>query len=563
MKFGRIPLAEALGAVVGHTLRLGAAGVLKKGRRLTAEDLVALAAAGHAEVVAACLDADDVGEDAAAARIAAALVNGAAAMPGGARMAAAATGRCNLHAVADGVLRVDRARVDGLNAIDEAVTVATLPPDAPVRADDMIATVKIIPYAVPRAVVEACEAAARVTGDGPGAIGVAAFRGFRAGLILTRLAGVHESVIDRAAAAQRARAERLAGSVARELRCHHDVGAVAAALRTLLDEGCAPVLLLGASAIADRGDVIPAAIELAGGTIEHFGMPVDPGNLLLLARRGEVTILGAPGCARSLKRSGFDMALERIAAGIPVTREYLVGLGVGGLLVEIPSRPAPREQVIAEVAHAPAAVGAIVLAAGHSRRMGERNKLLAMVGGVPMVARVVDALLATRVRPVVVVTGHDQEAVRGALAGREVRFVHNAQHALGMSGSLRAGVEALARGGEVDGVLVCLGDMPRLAPRHVEALLDGFAPDWPSEAPADREGGRPLCVPVFEGKRGNPVLFARRYFAELCALEGDVGARALIERHAEEVRRVDAPDDGVLVDVDTPEMLAAITAPVE
>ena len=568
MTFGRLRLSDALGAVLGHTQRLGPAsvvGVIKKGRRLTERDLAALAAAGHTEVIAARIDEEDVAEDVAADRVAAAVAGE------GARAAAATTGRSNLFALADGLVRVDAARVHALNLVDEAVTLATVASGAPVRAGDMIATVKIIPYAVPRSIVAACETAARAPdgATGVGAITVAAFRSFRAGLVLTRLPGVHESVIDRAAAAQRARVERLGGEVAMELRCAHDEAEVAAAIRALLAAGCSPVLALGASAIADRRDVIPAAIALAGGVIEHFGMPVDPGNLMLLGRLGSAAIVGVPGCARSLRRSGFDMVLERIAAGIAVTREDIARMGVGGLLMEIPSRPTPpsTSEPVTRALHP---VGAVVLAAGHSRRMGERNKLLVPVAGEPMVARVVGALLATRVRPVVVVTGHDAEAVRQALAGRPVRFVHNAGHEAGMSGSLRAGIEALGEAG-VHGALVCLGDMPRIGPQHIEALLAAFAPVTDEEggdvaaevtvatAWGGREAPRPICVPTFEGRRGNPVLFARRYFDELCALRGDVGARAVIERHVDVVRRVPVEDDGVLIDIDTPETLAAVT----
>jgi molybdenum cofactor cytidylyltransferase len=192
-------------------------------------------------------------------------------------------------------------------------------------------------------------------------------------------------------------------------------------------------------------------------------------------------------------------------------------------------------------------VAAVILGAGQSRRMGEANKLLVEVDGAPMVARVVAAVLATRARPVVVVTGHDAAAVRLALSGLEITFVHNPRYAEGMSTSLRAGIEQL--GGDIGGALVCLGDMPRVRPADLEALLGAFDPD----------GGRTLVVPTWEGRRGNPVLFAARYFPEMCALVGDVGARALLERHAAAVCYVPMGDHGVTLDVDTPEALAALT----
>jgi molybdenum cofactor cytidylyltransferase len=534
MRFGAVPVGDALGAIVAHTVRLGGGEVLKKGHVLTAGDVAGLQAAGHAEVIVARLDDGDVPEDAAAAQLAA-----AAAGPG-VRVAAAATGRSNLHAETAGVVVIDRERVDRLNLVDEAVTLATVAPFAPVRAGDMIATVKVIPFAARREVVDACAATA-----GGRAVSVAPFRPCAMGLVLTRLPGTRESVLDRAAAAQRVRAQRLGGELTRELRCAHDEASVTAALGELLDAGCSPVLLLGASAIVDRRDVIPAAVERAGGVILHLGMPVDPGNLLLLGQRGATPILGVPGCARSLKRSGFDMVLERLAAGLPVTRADVMTMGIGGLLTEIAARPHPREGDGAPVVPEPA-VAAVVLAAGSSRRMGEVNKLLVEIDGAPMIAGVVDAILATRARPVVVVTGHDDARVRAALAGRDVTFVHNPEHAAGMSTSLRAGVGQL--GEDLDGALICLADMPRVRPAHLEALLGAFDPD----------DGRTICVPTWERRRGNPVLFAARYFPEMRLVQGDVGARALLEKHADAICYVPMDDRGVTLDVDTPEALEGL-----
>ena len=189
-------------------------------------------------------------------------------------------------------------------------------------------------------------------------------------------------------------------------------------------------------------------------------------------------------------------------------------------------------------------VGAVVLAAGLSRRMGE-NKLLLDVDGAPLVARSVDAVLASRARPVVVVTGHEAARVRAALGARTLRFVHNPDYAAGLATSLRAGIAAL--GADVDGALVCLADMPWVRAQHVDALIAAFA--------ASPE--RPICAPTFEDERGHPVLWPARHFPALAALSGDVGARALLEVHAHELCHVPVADAGVLRDVDTPGALAA------
>ena len=190
-------------------------------------------------------------------------------------------------------------------------------------------------------------------------------------------------------------------------------------------------------------------------------------------------------------------------------------------------------------------VAAVVLAAGASRRMEGKNKLLVEVDGVPLIRRVVDAVLASPVSPVVVVLGHDAEAVHKAIGPRPVRFAFNASAADGMSTSLVAGLDALDGGDGVDGALVCLGDMPWVRAEHLAALCAAF----------DASDGNAICVPFHEGRRGNPVLWPSAYFPELLGLSGDTGGRALLEKHAAAVTAVPISDAGVVTDIDTPEDL--------
>ncbi|MEQ9606876.1 MAG: NTP transferase domain-containing protein, partial [Kiloniellaceae bacterium] len=341
-----------------------------------------------------------------------------------------------------------------------------------------------------------------------------------------------------------------------ERRCAHDSAAVARELTALAGEGCDILLMSGASAIVDRRDVLPAALEAAGGTVDHFGMPVDPGNLMLLGTLNGRPVVGLPGCARSPKVNGFDWVLQRLVAGLSVTPEDIMRLGAGGLLKEIASRPLPRAEAVeaAEAFHpVPRAprIAAIVLAAGQSRRMGAVNKLLASVDGKPMVSHVMESLQASQARPLAVVTGHDYAAVEAVLPKNSFTLTHNPDYASGLSSSLRRGLAALPDGPEgvpVDGVLVCLGDMPRVSPAVINRLIAAFNPTE----------GRAICVPTWQGKRGNPVLFARRFFAEMQEIAGDTGARALIGEHAEVVCEVPMDDDAVLLDIDTPEALAAL-----
>jgi molybdenum cofactor cytidylyltransferase len=514
VRFGSVPTAEAAGATLAHALHAGDR-ALKKGRILDAADIADLLAAGVTDVIAARLEPGELDEDAAAAAVASALAGAHA------RAADSTTGRANVFADAGGVLAIDEAAVHALNAHSDAITCATLAPFAPVRRGDMIATIKVIPFAIAREIVGAAADAGR------GAVAIRPWRGVRAALLMTR--GNHD--LARIADVQRTRIANVGGALVAERVTDHETAAVTAALRELL--GFDLVLMLGASAVMDDGDVIPAAIRAAGGEVERVGMPVDPGNLLVLGRAGATPIIGVPGCARSPKRSGFDFVLERIAAGVPVGRGELARMGVGGLLEDIAERPAPRASKIA----------AIVLAAGTSSRMGN-HKLLAMLDGRPLVRHAVEAALGSAARPVIVVTGHGADAVRAALHGLDVRFVHNADFASGMASSLATGISSL--GSEIDGALICLGDMPRVRAAHLDAIAAGAT------------DGIHIVVPTHERKRGNPVLLRRAVFAEVLALRGDVGARSLIERHADRVRTVAIDDPGVLLDVDTGAQLAAL-----
>jgi molybdenum cofactor cytidylyltransferase len=543
MKFGETPLAEAQGAILAHSVKLGAR-ALKKGRALTGEDIAALQAAGKATVIVARLEPGDVIENQAADRVAAALT-----CPGVSRVPAF-TGRANFYAESAGLCLVDREAIDRFNLIDEAITIATIEPSVVVEPKQMVATVKIIPFAVRSEALDAGIAAIR---DKP-LFQVVPFEPHRTALIQTTLPGLKDSILDKTVETTRDRLTQLGSSLDWEKRCPHDPAALAPVIGEMVEAGAQLVLVAGASAILDRRDVIPAAVTDLGGTIEHFGMPVDPGNLLLMARLGKVPILGLPGCARSPKVNGFDWVLWRVLAGLPVGADAIRRMGVGGLLSEIGLRPLPRAR-----AGGPPATGAakppqcakiagIILAAGRSSRMGAMNKLLIPIDGKPMVRRAAEAVLAARLSPVLVVTGHQREQVEEALKGLPITFLNNKDFATGMSTSLRVGLDAVPA--ECDGAVVALGDMPLITPAEIGQLVNAFNP----------VESRAIVVPTRRGKRGNPVLWARRFFGEMTAAGGDVGARHLFEAYPEAVVEVEMAGDGVLTDIDTPQALARLAA---
>jgi len=536
MKFGAVPVDEAQGSVAVHSIRQSGL-VLKKGTLIGKPEIAALKAAGIGEIVVARIEPGDVSEDAAAAEIAAAVAGE------GVHVERAFTGRANLFAETAGVLVVDKDAVDRLNQVDESITFATLPAYKPVVAGEMIATVKIIPFAV----AEKARDAALAVAARP-LVRIAPYRIRKIGVVSTMLPGLASKVIEKTLKVTEERLAAAGATIVAERRVPHEQRALARAMEEVLGEGAELVIVFGASAIADRRDVIPAAVEAIGGRIEHFGMPVDPGNLLLVAAARGRPVVGAPGCARSPKENGFDWVLMRLLAGLEVPRRAITGMGVGGLLMEIVTRPQPR-------AEPPAAAGrriaAVVLAAGRSTRMGGPNKLLAEIAGRPLVRIVVEEALASRAKPVIVVVGHERAEVEKALAGLPVQLVHNPDFAQGLGTSLKAGIAAVPA--EADGTIVCLGDMPQVDASLIDQLITAFDPDR----------GALIVMPTVEGRRGNPVLWSRRFFPDLMAIEGDVGARHFIGRYSEAVLEVPLEGRAALVDVDTPEALVGVKAAIE
>ncbi|MEO1469901.1 MAG: molybdopterin-binding/glycosyltransferase family 2 protein, partial [Pseudomonadota bacterium] len=491
MRFGPLPLSEATGAVLAHSMQLRD-GKLAKGTVLDAAALARLAAAGIGQVIAARLDATDLPEDAAAERLGVALAPDPAAL--GLERSAPFTGRLNLYAAGPGLLSVDAGLVGRLNALDEAVTLATLPDATWVAARQMVATVKIIPYAAPGAAVTAGEAVLAAAGP---AMRVREAVHRSAGLVLTVTPGMKPTVVDKGAEAVRTRLAALGVTLAAERRVAHETQALAGAM---VDCPGDVLLVLTASATSDRADVGPAALAVLGGTLTRFGMPVDPGNLLYLGRADGRPVIGLPGCARSPKLNGADWVLERVVAGVEPSAAEIAAMGVGGLLKEIPARPQPRGGATAAGARRPR-VSALLMAAGASRRMGGRDKLVEDAAGRPAIRVAAEALAGSGADEVIVVLAPGNDARRAALEGLAVRVIENPRAAEGMGTSLAAGMAAIDP--VADAVLVALADMPDLEARDHARLIAGFDPE---------EGREIVRAAADDGTPGHPVLFGRRFF---------------------------------------------------
>jgi len=334
MKFGSVPIFEAEGATLAHSLNI--AGLrIKKGSLLRGQDIEALKNLGVADVSVACAQPGDIGEEQAATRVANAIVGG------GLSCADPVHGRVNLVAGADGVLHVDVDGIVALNLIDEAVTLASLPQYSHVRAGALVATAKMIPYFISGETVERIE---RINAP---LMSLAPFRTLRWGLVLTQVEGMKDSLLTKAEQATRNRVERLGGTLVVVETCEHKENVLSDVLDKL-HRNHAPdvVLILTGSATSDRADVAPAALIRSGGKVRRFGMPVDPGNLLFLGELNGRPVIGLPGCARSLALNGADWVLERVAAGLELRDADFAAMGVGGLLKDIAERGEPRRRAV-------------------------------------------------------------------------------------------------------------------------------------------------------------------------------------------------------------------------
>ncbi|MBB4291468.1 molybdenum cofactor cytidylyltransferase [Rhizobium leguminosarum] len=537
MKFGSFPIDVAEGLILAHALKL-ASGSLHKGHRIDAGDIERLLSEGIEQLVGARIEPGDIGEDEAAERLARAIA------PGHLRFSEASTGRVNVYSTVDGLFVASRSAVDRLNRIDPAITLACLNDHVPVRNGDMVATFKIIPLAVAGDRLDmACEVLRAMS-----AFEVKPFASRSVSLIATMLPLLKPTVMDKTARVLSRRLVASASKLVRETRVAHSVEPVAGALRAASrspDTVPKLIIVFGASAVIDEEDVIPEAIRQAGGEVVQVGMPVDPGNLLVLGRIGDIPVIGAPGCARSPKENGFDWVLDRILAGEQPSAFDISGMGLGGLLMEIQARPRLREAQ-AQATHVGNVV-TVVLAAGQARRMGEGrpHKLLAEFNGVPLIRRSVMTALSSEATAVIVVTGHRKDDIEAALSGLDILTTHNPDYASGMASSLATGF-SVQQARSADGVLVMLADMPGVSSGDLDRLISAFR----------QSSGQSIIRAASGGKRGNPVILPKSLFDEVLRLEGDVGARHLVETSGVPVVDVDIGSAAHL-DVDTPEAVIA------
>lgn len=338
MKFKPVPLEQAEGKILGHHIAApDGKRAFNKGKPLSQEDIEGLHQLGRTSVYVAEMEPGDVDEDTAAHRIASAIQGS------GLRLTKAHLGRVNLKAIELGLLVVDTERLYQLNEC-EGITVATLASHSPAQARQTIATVKILPFAVPETYL--CRA--EKISQGSPVLSLIEMEPRQVALVLSGSPAVEERVVRHFKVPLEERIEALGSEITSldyiPLEDDQGEAALASVLLQSISAGADLIILAGETAIMDRHDIAPRAIERAGGEVICFGAPVDPGNLLMLAYLKDIPILGAPGCARSPKTNVIDWVLPRLLAGYRLTRRDIISLGHGGLLEDTSLRPVPRSR---------------------------------------------------------------------------------------------------------------------------------------------------------------------------------------------------------------------------
>ncbi len=522
MKFASVELAKAKGHILAHSMPLES-GVLKKGITLGTHDLQKLKLAGQTDVTVAMLEQGDVAENEAAQTLADSFISKDVIAT------QAVAGRVNLIAEHDGILSLNTTEIEAFNAVDEAITIATLPDFSRVKKGNLLATLKIIPYGVAKVQIDR---SLRCLGSE--CFQLHAFTPKSCDIILTKTQGFKSSLLTKAEKAIRTRISPLNLRVESSCVVDHSAQEICSALQVAKSD---MVLILGASATSDRQDVVPEGIVQAGGKITRFGMPVDPGNLLVLGTYQGRAVIGLPGCARAPALNGADWVLERLCAGLSLEATDIARMGVGGLLKEIPDRIQPRMQPH----QTRAGVTAILLAAGSSSRMRGDDKLMRKVGNATLLRHCVEVALGANIDHCIVVLKAGATDHKAALQGLPVKIVETADADLGMAASLRAGI--LAMDTTPKAILVGLTDMPDLTAEHFNKVIAGHDPD---------KNRFIICPTNPNGKRGHPVLFDAKFTENLTNLQGDTGAKDILKTVPEWVYEIPS-DAAVSLDLDTPE----------
>ncbi len=531
MKILGLDPQESLGSVIAQTYNLPGK-TISKGTFMTSEIVDYFKEGDVQNILCAVPENDDIHEDEAANIISNAIDRSHL------YTESASTGRVNFKSRSLCLVRYERELIKEVNLVDESIAFSIVEHNQLLAKNDLIATLKIIPFFTQKKYVDQVISILAKNE----LFKTHSLNKKEVSLIQTSFEWQKKSMFKATSNVTRNRLEALDCSLNEEKLIRHDFELIRSEIRSSIESGIDILLISGASAIIDRFDYIPKAILSEGGEIIQYGLAVDPGNLLLIGKVDNTTVIGMPGCARSPKLNGFDWVLQLMMADIPINREELADMGAGGLLMEIASRPLPRA-LARSVSKREKKVMGVILAAGNSTRMGKDNKLLKNVGDAPLIRNTAIEMLKSDLDTCSIVLGYQSDKVAAVIKDLDIRLILNPMWEEGQASSLRAAINTLDA--TYSDLLIMLGDLPGIKSSHINSIIE-------EHLLTDNRKSK-ITIPSFEGQKGNPVIWGRSFFHDLLNLEGDVGGRTLFSEHPAAINILEMDDPWVVTDADTPE----------
>ena len=531
MKIKSLAPQDSIGAVLAQTYNLPGK-VISKGTFVTNEFVGYFKTGNVKTILCAVPEEGDIHEDEAAEAISSAIDKNHIYAD------KASTGRVNFKSQSLCLVRYDRDFIKEVNLVDESIAFSIVEHNQLLAEGDLIATLKIIPFFMQKKYVDRV---IKILAKDE-LFKIHSLKKKEVTLIQTCFEWQKKSIFTATSNVTKARLEALGCSLKKEKLINHDYDTLRAIIRSSVKNEPEILLVSGATAITDRSDYIPKAILSEGGEIIQYGLAVDPGNLLLIGKVGNTTVIGMPGCARSPKLNGFDWVLQLLMADIPINREELADMGAGGLLMEIASRPLPRA-LAKSVSKRETKVMGVILAAGNSTRMGKDNKLLRNIGDAPLIRNTAIEMLKSDLDSCSIVLGYQSDKVADVIKDLNINLILNPLWKEGQASSLRAAINTLDS--TYSDLLIMLGDLPGIKSSHINSIIE-------EHLLTDNRKSK-ITIPSFKGQKGNPVIWGRSFFHDLSNLEGDVGGRALFSEHPAAINILEMDDPWVVEDADTPE----------
>ena len=531
MKILGLDPEESLGSVIAQTYNLPGK-TISKGTFVTSEIVDYFKEFDVQTILCAVPANGDIHEDEAAEAISNAIDKNQI------YVEKASTGRVNFKSQSLCLVRYERALIREVNLVDESIAFSIVEHNQLLAKNDLIATLKIIPFFTQKKYVDQVISILAKNE----LFKTHSLNKKKVSLIQTSFEWQKKSMFKATSNVTRNRLEALDCSLNEEKLICHDYKALCSEIRSSTGSGIDILLISGASAITDRSDYIPKAILSEGGEIIQYGLAVDPGNLLLIGKVGNTTVIGMPGCARSPKLNGFDWVLQLLMADIPISREELAEMGAGGLLMEIASRPLPRA-LAKSVSKREKKVMGVILAAGNSTRMGKDYKLLRNIGDAPLIRNTAIEMLKSDLDSCSIVLGYQSDKVADVIKDLNVNLILNPLWKEGQASSLRAAINTLDS--TYSDLLIMLGDLPGIKSIHINSIIE-------EHLLTDNRKSK-ITIPSFKGQKGNPVIWGRSFIDDLSNLEGDVGGRTLFSEHPAAINILEMDDPWVVKDIDTPE----------